>query len=119
MRRSRGPKVSITTPLQARRRHVVSMAAHTFFFVFTGLYAICFVVLLLVGPSAAAMATALGTCVTLASIAAALTAFGAHRYRLEDERRSFGHCVRCGYDLRESEERCPECGHRFIRRAVS
>ena len=33
-----------------------------------------------------------------------------HRRR---KRKKFGLCVKCGYDLRESKERCPECGEEF------
>ncbi len=33
-----------------------------------------------------------------------------HRRR---KRKKFGLCVKCGYDLRGSEDRCPECGQGF------
>jgi hypothetical protein len=32
------------------------------------------------------------------------------RAMLLDRRRKSGLCLSCGYDLRESRERCPECG---------
>ena len=32
------------------------------------------------------------------------------RQQLRDHRRKSGCCLACGYDLRESPERCPECG---------
>jgi hypothetical protein len=32
------------------------------------------------------------------------------RDRIEESRRSQGLCTRCGYDLRGSPTRCPECG---------
>src|SRR5690349_7112249 len=33
-----------------------------------------------------------------------------YRNRRSVRRRQAGQCIRCGYDLRESPERCPECG---------
>lgn len=32
------------------------------------------------------------------------------RKRLKDEQREAGRCVNCGYDLRATPNRCPECG---------
>ena len=44
-----------------------------------------------------------------------LTCLGSSVYRIERRRRRLGQCIRCGYDLRESVVRCPECGKKFRR----
>ena len=51
----------------------------------------------------------------VALMVGALAGFGAWVDGLERERRLVGSCVKCGYDLRGSANRCPECGKRFTR----
>ena len=44
-----------------------------------------------------------------------LTSLGSARYRIEQKRRDRGQCIKCGYDLRATTGRCPECGKQFRR----
>ena len=39
-----------------------------------------------------------------------LNAWLLHPYHRRRRRRKLGLCLKCGYDLRASKERCPECG---------
>jgi len=61
---------------------------------------------------------AIGLCavaLVLAVVIGALTGFGAYMDDLQRQRSSRGWCMRCGYDLRASSGRCPECGQYCIR----
>ncbi|MCH8965805.1 MAG: hypothetical protein IIB58_12635 [Planctomycetes bacterium] len=43
-----------------------------------------------------------------------LNAWLLHPYHRRRRRRKLGLCLKCGYDLRASKERCPECGTGFL-----
>ncbi|HEX4796339.1 MAG TPA: hypothetical protein VH370_21300 [Humisphaera sp.] len=46
----------------------------------------------------------------IAILLAIPSAVSAVRHRRRRRRVRIGHCAECGYDLRETPERCPECG---------
>jgi hypothetical protein len=50
--------------------------------------------------------------IAVAGVAFGLKAVGARRRWAEAKKAAAGLCPRCGYDLRASPERCPECGLR-------
>src|SRR5688572_8423841 len=51
--------------------------------------------------------------IALIAVVWAVIAVVAWRTRAMRLRRDAGQCIGCGYDLRASKERCPECGIRF------
>ena len=71
------------------------------------LFAVIFVLWLLLGGAGFAFVALL----VLAMIVGGVRDLGAYWHdRMAESRRARGLCVHCGYDLRHSPTRCPECG---------
>ena len=50
---------------------------------------------------------------SLFAISLGVSSVPLYRQRRRRKRKKLGLCVKCGYDLRASKERCPECGEEF------
>lgn len=55
-------------------------------------------------------------CAIVSILFGILTTWGALRLNSERRRAEMGQCRGCGYDLRGSDGRCPECGQIYARR---